>query len=112
MTIGPLFILTHLFLKKSCLTFTNEFCKKLTPQHFTLLMEPRCQKILQHRLYIKKLCYVYKNLVTEFQKILKFLNYYDYFITGDGVLDLSTKKSARLEESTYDPSSSENSVSG
>ncbi|XP_073198519.1 ligand-dependent nuclear receptor corepressor-like protein isoform X3 [Lepidochelys kempii] len=31
---------------------------------------------------------------------------------GDGVLDLSTKKSARLEESTYDPSSSENSVSG
>ncbi|KAM9142599.1 ligand-dependent nuclear receptor corepressor-like protein isoform 2-T2 [Pangshura tecta] len=31
---------------------------------------------------------------------------------GDGVLDLSTKKSARLEESTYDPLSSENSVSG
>ncbi|XP_074848645.1 ligand-dependent nuclear receptor corepressor-like protein isoform X5 [Carettochelys insculpta] len=31
---------------------------------------------------------------------------------GDGVLDLSTKKSARLEESSYDPSSSENSVSG
>ncbi|XP_067386459.1 ligand-dependent nuclear receptor corepressor-like protein isoform X3 [Emydura macquarii macquarii] len=31
---------------------------------------------------------------------------------GDGVLDLSTKKSARLEESTYDPSSSENSLSG
>ncbi|XP_005296232.2 ligand-dependent nuclear receptor corepressor-like protein isoform X2 [Chrysemys picta bellii] len=31
---------------------------------------------------------------------------------GDGVLDLSTKKNARLEESTYDPLSSENSVSG
>ncbi|XP_050803234.1 ligand-dependent nuclear receptor corepressor-like protein isoform X7 [Gopherus flavomarginatus] len=31
---------------------------------------------------------------------------------GDGVLDLSTKKSARLEESTYDPLSSENSLSG
>uniref|UniRef100_A0A8C0IXJ5 Ligand dependent nuclear receptor corepressor like n=1 Tax=Chelonoidis abingdonii TaxID=106734 RepID=A0A8C0IXJ5_CHEAB len=31
---------------------------------------------------------------------------------GDGVLDLSTKKSARLEESAYDPLSSENSVSG
>ncbi|XP_068799391.1 ligand-dependent nuclear receptor corepressor-like protein isoform X2 [Struthio camelus] len=31
---------------------------------------------------------------------------------GDGVLDLSTKKSARLEESKYDPSCSENSVSG
>ncbi|XP_030421260.1 ligand-dependent nuclear receptor corepressor-like protein isoform X7 [Gopherus evgoodei] len=31
---------------------------------------------------------------------------------GDGVLDLSTKKSSRLEESTYDPLSSENSLSG
>ncbi|XP_064367451.1 ligand-dependent nuclear receptor corepressor-like protein isoform X2 [Dromaius novaehollandiae] len=31
---------------------------------------------------------------------------------GDGVLDLSTKKSAKLEESKYDPSCSENSVSG
>ncbi|XP_019408401.1 PREDICTED: ligand-dependent nuclear receptor corepressor-like protein isoform X2 [Crocodylus porosus] len=31
---------------------------------------------------------------------------------GDGVLDLSTKRSARLEESKYDPSCSENSVSG
>ncbi|XP_053920966.1 ligand-dependent nuclear receptor corepressor-like protein isoform X1 [Cuculus canorus] len=31
---------------------------------------------------------------------------------GDGVLDLSTKKSARLEESKYDPLCSENSVSG
>ncbi|XP_030305729.1 ligand-dependent nuclear receptor corepressor-like protein isoform X1 [Calypte anna] len=31
---------------------------------------------------------------------------------GDGVLDLSTKKSARLEEPRYDPLCSENSVSG
>ncbi|XP_061848601.1 ligand-dependent nuclear receptor corepressor-like protein isoform X2 [Colius striatus] len=31
---------------------------------------------------------------------------------GDGVLDLSTKKSARLEEPKYDPLCSENSVSG
>ncbi|XP_059673884.1 ligand-dependent nuclear receptor corepressor-like protein [Gavia stellata] len=31
---------------------------------------------------------------------------------GDGVLDLSTKKSARLEEPNYDPLCSENSVSG
>ncbi|KAF2976484.1 hypothetical protein EK904_014304 [Melospiza melodia maxima] len=39
--------------------------------------------------------------------------YHHYsFFAGDGVLDLSTKKSARLEEPKYDPLCSENSVSG